>query len=150
QLARELGRDRRPFAQLAEGELVLGLGDAGRPAATAFLGRARGRRELLPDHAQREELVALEPENRLEPLDVVLAEEAVAALRPPRRKQALILEVPDLRDRDVRELGLEAPADAADRQQPPLLLPLCRGRRAHFSRKVSLYLPIWSSSPFSS
>src|SRR2546423_8627400 len=38
QLARELGRDRRPFAQLAEGELVLGLGDAGRPAAMAFLG----------------------------------------------------------------------------------------------------------------
>ena len=75
-----------------------------RPAgALAAPGRA-GRRELLPDHAQRQELVALEPEDRLEALDVVLGEEPVAALRPARREQALVLEVADLRDRDVREL----------------------------------------------
>src|SRR5947199_3629686 len=150
QLAGELGRDRRPLAQLAEVELVLGLGDPPRAPAPALLARPRRRCELLPDHAQGQELVALEPEDGLEPLDVVLAEEPVAALRPPRREQALVLEVPDLRDRDVRELGLETPADGADREQPPLRLPVCRGRRAHFSRKVSLYLPIWSSSPFSS
>ena len=81
---------------------------------------ARARRELLADHAQRQELVALEAQDRLEPLDVVLAEQAVAALRALRRQQPLILEVADLRDRDVRELGLQAPADGADRQQPRL------------------------------
>ena len=42
---------------------------------------------------------------RAQPLDVVLAEEPVAALRAPRRQQPLVLEVADLRDRDVRELG---------------------------------------------
>jgi hypothetical protein len=73
--------------------------------------------ELLADHPQRQELVPLEPEDRLEPLDVVLAEEPVAALRPLRRQQPLVLEIPDLRDRDVGELGLQPAADRADRQQ---------------------------------
>ena len=79
------------------------------------------RRQLLPDHAQRQELVALQAQDRLQPLDVVLAEEPVAAARALRRQQALILEVADLRDRDVRELGLQARADRADRVQALLL-----------------------------
>ena len=66
--------------------------------------RRRRRRELLADHPQRQELVALQAQDRLQPLDVVLAEQPVAAAGPLRRQQALILEVADLRDRDVREL----------------------------------------------
>jgi len=48
--------------------------------------------ELRADHAQREELVPLEPQDRLKTLDVVLGEEPVAAGRPARRQQALALE----------------------------------------------------------
>ena len=40
-----------------------------------------GEDELLADHPQRQELVALQAKDRLEPLDVVLAEEPVATLR---------------------------------------------------------------------
>ena len=87
-----------------------------------------------------------------QPLDVLLAEEPVAALRAPRRQQPLVLEVADLRDRDVRELGLQPPADGADRQQPlrgrGRSLRCRRGR--HRARKVSRYLPIWTSSPSAS
>src|SRR5204862_7955262 len=89
QVARKLGRDRGPLAQLREVQLVVRLGQAGRPLAAALLPRSRRRGQLLPDHAQRQELVALEPQDRLEALDVVLAEEPVAALRPARREQAL-------------------------------------------------------------
>ena len=54
-----------------------------------------------------------------------LAEEPVAALRAPRREQALVLEVADLRDRDVRELVAQAAHDLADPEQALALL----GRR---------------------
>ena len=97
-------------------EPLLPLAERGHALPAPLLRRAGG--ELLADHAQRQELVALEAQDRLEPLDVVLAEEPVAALRALRRQQALVLEVADLRDRDVRELGLEAPAHGADREQP--------------------------------
>src|SRR2546423_7172322 len=149
ELACQLRRDRSALAEPAQVELVVRFRDAPRrlPPA-ALLSRPGRRRELLADHPQRQELVPLKAQDRLQALDVVLAEEPVAALRAARRQQALILEVPDLGDRDVRELGLQAPADGADREQP-LPLGCLRGRR-HFSRKVSLYLPIWSSSPFSS
>src|SRR4029079_11918881 len=101
---------------------------------------------LLAEHPQRQELVALQAQDRLEALDVVLAEEPVAALRASRREQALILQVADLRDRDVRKLGLQPPADRADREQAG-----ADGLGgAHFSTKLSLYLPIWSSTPLSS
>src|SRR5205823_11578337 len=93
---------------------------------------------------ERQELVALEAEDRLQPLDVLLAEQPVAATRPFRRKQPLILEVTDLRDGDVRVLALEAAADRSDRVQPGG----GSGSR-HRSRKISRYLPIWTSSPFS-
>ena len=150
EVARKLGRDRGPLAQLGEVQLVVRLGQPGRPLAAALLPGSRRRGQFLPDHAQRQELVALEPQDRLEPLDVVLAEEPVAALRPARREQALVLEVADLRDRDVGELGLQRTADRADREQPPLLLSVGCRRGRHFCRNVSLYLPTWSSSPFSS
>ena len=60
--------------------------------------------ELLADHPQRQELVALQPQDRPQALDVGLAVEAVAARRAPRGEQLLVLEVADLRDRDVVEL----------------------------------------------
>src|SRR6478735_5524867 len=148
QLARQLGRDRRPLAELAEVQLIVGVRQADCAASAPFLARAGWRGELLSDHAQRQEFVALQAQNRLQPLDVVLAEEPVAALRPPRGEQALVLQVANLRDRDVGELGLQTAADRPDREQPRALG--CRFGGAHFSRKPSLYLPIWSSSPFSS
>src|ERR671922_294351 len=111
--------------------------------APAVLATGRGR-ELLPNHAQRQELVALEAQDRLQPLDVLLAEEPVAALRAARRQQPLVLEVADLRDRDIREFGLQPCADGPDRQQARSGGCLGDG---HFSRKVRRYLPIWRSSP---
>ena len=81
ELARQLGRDRRALAELAEIELVVRVGEADRAPAPALLAGTRRRGELLADHAQRQELVALQAQDRLQPLDVVLAEEPVAALR---------------------------------------------------------------------
>ena len=52
---------------------------------------ARRALELLADHAQRQELVALEAEDRAQPLDVGLRVQAVAALRPAGREQLLVL-----------------------------------------------------------
>src|SRR5207245_5817065 len=101
QLAGGLARDPRSLAQLGELDLLLWTGQPGRAAPPTLL--RRGRRELLADHPEREELVALEPENRLQPLDVLLAEEAVPAAGAARRQQALVLEVADLRDGDVGE-----------------------------------------------
>ena len=103
ELLRELRRDPGPLAQLAEAELLLLARRARRLAPAARL-RRRGRGQLLADHPERQELVALEAEDRLEALDVLVGVEPVAALRAPRREQALVLEVADLRDRDVGEL----------------------------------------------
>src|SRR5262249_42893707 len=93
------------------------------------------------------ELVALQPEDRLERVDVVLGEQPVAALRPLGREEPLVLEVADLRDRDVGELRLEPTAHRADRQEPSA--GGCR-RRHQRLRKVRRYLPICSSSPSAS
>src|SRR5262249_384118 len=82
--------------------------------------------------------------DRLEPLDVVLVEHAVAALRALRRQQALVLEVADLRDRDVGELRLQPPADGSDREQSLAAWGSGRHQRV---RNVDRYLPICSSSP---
>src|SRR5919199_3098557 len=143
ELARELAADPGAPAELPEVEVLLAA-EPERPRPLAVL-PASGRRELLADHPQRQELVALEAQDRLQPLDVLLAEEPVAALRAPQREEALVLEVADLRDRDVRELVLEPRADGADREQAP------GGGGgfgdAHLTRNVSRYLPIWSSSP---
>src|SRR5262249_27240876 len=53
ELARELGRDPGPAAQLVEVDLLDPVADAAR-APTLALGRAR-RRELVADHPQRQE-----------------------------------------------------------------------------------------------
>src|SRR4029453_2311148 len=107
----------------------------------------RGRSQLLPDHAQRQELVALEAQDRTQGLHRVLVEEAVAAPRPLRREQTLLLEVADLRDRDVGKLVAQLTADRSDVLEPVSRRSL--GRRGP-ERKVGLYLPICSSSPSSS
>jgi hypothetical protein len=99
-------------------------------------------RQLLADHPQRQELVALQTKDRPQPLDVGLAVEAVAARRAPRRQQLLVLQVADLGDRDVVELVLEDLADGADRQRlagpriarTGLLLGDCHLPRPYFSR----------------
>src|SRR5436190_5160324 len=135
-----LHRDRRPAARL--------------DARRGDVGRAAPGRELLADHAQRQELVALQPQDRAQPRDVGLAVEPIAARRAPRRQQLLILEVADLRDRDVGELLLERLADGPDRHRlARRLVALVVGHldvlfaHAHRARKVSLNLPICSSSP---
>ena len=71
QRARQLGRDRGAF-KLGQIHLALALAEA-RLATPAALARRSGR-QLLPDHAQRHELVALEAQDRLQQLDVLLAE----------------------------------------------------------------------------
>src|SRR5581483_5657871 len=144
QVLREARRHAGAAAELVEVELVHPVGEAGRTPPLA-LGRPGGR-ELVADHAQRQELVALEAEDRRQPLEVLLAEEPVAAARALRREQALVLEEADLRDRDVRELVREAPDDLPDPEQARAAAE----GRGHRSTKVSRYLPIWSSSPFSS
>ena len=66
-----------------------------------------------------------------------------------RRDEALVLEVADLGDGDVRELLAKPLADGADRAEPGLgaALPApSRRHRAHRARNVSRYLPIWTSS----
>src|SRR5262249_15708839 len=143
ELPREARLHPRPLAQLVELDLFL-LRPCPKRAPTPPLGRA-WRGELLTDDAQRQELVALEPEDRLQPLDLVLADHPIPAPPPARGEQSLVLEVADLRDRDVRELLLQHPADGPDRQPTSL-----RSGRAHRFRNVSRYLPIWSSSPSSS
>src|SRR4029453_6572321 len=83
ELTRLVGADARPRAELAQFELGLGFAERHR-AAPLPVGLGR-RRQLLADHAERQELVALEAEHRAQPLDVVLAVQAVAALRAARR-----------------------------------------------------------------
>src|SRR5688500_8086307 len=144
----ELRVDPGAVAQLGQVELVLALADPRRTSAFP-LGGGAARGQLLADHPQGQELVALEPQDGLEPLDVLLAEESIAAARALRRQQALVLEITDLRDRDVLELALQPRADGADRVQALVVSPLgCR--RAHRRRKVRRYLPIWTSSSSSS
>src|SRR3954465_9260043 len=122
---------------------------------------ARG--ELLADDAQRQELVALQAQDGAQALHVAAGVEAVAARRASRRHELLILQIADLRDRDVGELLLERLADGADRHR----LARCAGvgvgldlvvdgfrfvldgHERHCERKVSLNLPTCSSSPSS-
>src|SRR5262249_20340273 len=146
ELLRQVARDSGALAEIVELEPLLVDAERRRPPALPLL--QAGRVELVLDHAQRQELLALQAEDRPQALEVVLAEEPVAALRPSWREQAFVLEVADLRDRDVRELLREAPDDLADPEQ---LLPLPLGpRRGRHAMKVILYLPICTSSPSSS
>src|SRR5215211_4394633 len=79
--------------------------------------------ELLPDDPQWQELVSLHPEDGAQALDVRLAIEAIATGRAPRRQELLVLEVPDLGDRDVLEFLAQDLGHGADRQR------LARARR---------------------
>src|SRR5262245_22490370 len=146
ELLRELGRDARAAAELVEVDLLDRIAKPARPPPLAVGGSGSG--ELVADHAQRQELVALEPQDRLEPFEVMVGEEAVAATRPLRADQAFVLEEADLRDRDVGELVAQPSDDLADPEEAFALRAV--GGRTHRSKKVRRYLPICSSSPFSS
>src|SRR5579859_1668557 len=80
----------RPRAELLDGQLLLLRRQRSPLPAPALL---HGRRKLLADHAERQELVPLQPEDRLQTVDIVIAEQPVAAGRPPRGQEPLILEV---------------------------------------------------------
>src|SRR5439155_6369684 len=84
------------------------------------------------------------------PLEVGLAEQPVATLGAPRRQQPFVLQVADLRDRDVRELVPDAPHHLADPEQPLALLALLAAGGRRHAMNVIRYLPTWSSSPSSS
>src|SRR5207244_2550782 len=112
ELLHAVARDARALTESVEVEHLLPARD--RPAPLAL--RAGSGGELLLDHAERQELVSLQPEDRLQPFDVVLREEPVAALGAQWVEETLILEIADLRDRDVRELVLEPAADHPDRE----------------------------------
>src|SRR3954453_9466859 len=86
QLACQLRRDRSAVAELGEIELLVRVGEPDRAPAAAVLPCTRGRGQSWANHAGRRNLVALQPQDRPEPLHVVLAEESVAALRPARRE----------------------------------------------------------------
>src|SRR3954465_703574 len=79
--------------------------------------RRGARGELLTDDSERQELVALEPEDRAEPLDVGGGVEPVSTGGSARREQLLVLGGGDLRDRYVGELALELLHDGADRER---------------------------------
>ena len=150
ELAYELRRDRGALAELGLVDLVF-VAENADGAASRAVSRSAGAVELLANDTQRQELVALEPQDRGEALDVVGREEPIAATRAARRDEALVLEVADLRDGDVGELLAKLLAHRADRawtrlRSPPL--PAC-GDGAHRWRKVSRYLPICTSSSFS-
>jgi len=94
-----------------------------------------GMRALLHGNA-----LALQPQNGRETLDVRLREQPVAAARAAGLEQPLILEVPDLRDRDVGVFVAEALADGADRMQARGRARVGEGR--HRRRNVIRYFPI--------
>jgi hypothetical protein len=88
ELPDESGRRAGALAELAGVDLLFGVGERrGSPAALRLARSGRG--QLLADDPQRQELVALEAQDRLQTLDVVLVEEAVAAFRALRLQQAL-------------------------------------------------------------
>ena len=129
--------------------------NSGRSTSPPAWRRAGGRRaarggpcasRVSANHAERQELVALEPQDRLEPLDVVVGEETVAAACSPWPEQALILEVPDLRDGDVGELLPQALADGANRVEARIRRRRGNGGGRHGTRKVNRYFPICTSS----
>jgi hypothetical protein len=135
---------------LVEGEMGAGGVDEDRPPHRAAAGPPLGgaaaevdvaaRRQLLADHAKRQELVALQAQDRAQALDIGLAVEAVTAGGAARVEQLLVLEVADLGDRDVVELALQDLADGADRQRLARAAGrlgnagLLLGDRHHFSR----------------
>ena len=83
----------------------------------------RERRALLflltqpvADHLERQVLVALHAQDRLQAAHVVVVELPVPRGRALRIDESLGLQEPDLRDRDVGELGLDLDQHLADRE----------------------------------
>ena len=108
------------------------------------------------DHLERKEVLALLAQDPAESLDVVLVELPVARRRPFRIDQTLALEEPDLRDGDVGKLLAEKGEHVSDREVRPRAhrplrtstrTTLCELIRPAATRKTSLNLPIWTSSP---
>src|SRR5439155_15499 len=127
-------------------QLLRGLGEIvqlGEPGA-APLGVAgtEGGRD------QRLEQAGLAVGGRAEGAEVAGRDPVAGEIAAGRRDVGVALEVEDLRDRNVRELGLQPVADRADRQA--LLPGGCFGGAHARWRKLRRYLPIWSSSPSSS
>src|SRR4029079_8771638 len=89
----KVDRDPRALAQLRHLDLLLLPAQPGAPALRPLGGR---RAELLADDAEREELVALETEDRDQALDVGFREESVLSHRPTRMKQCPALAIPHL------------------------------------------------------
>src|SRR5205085_8967725 len=105
ELAEEGLRHARVVEELLRGQgRDRSLDGAGPPTRGGLAAATRAREvpacELLPDHPQRQELVSLHAEDGPQALDIGLAVEAVAALRPARGEQLLVLEIADLGDRD--------------------------------------------------
>src|SRR5688572_15517301 len=130
ELAHEVVGHGCALAELALVDLVLVTEHAYAPSPRPIVGRSWAV-ELLADHPQRKELVALQLQDRRQPLDVVRREEPVSPARASWRDEALIFEVPDLRHRDVRKLLAQLLAVGADRAEArvrPSPLPPCRDR----------------------
>ncbi len=70
--------------------------------------------ELVADHGERQEVVALQAQDHLDAGDVGGRELAVPAGRAFRCDQALVFEEPDLGDREVGVVGLKPLDDLAD------------------------------------
>src|SRR5439155_21898984 len=107
------------------------------------LALAVARVQALLDHLEREVLIALHAQDRFQLVDVLRVELPVARRRPLRFDEALGLQEPDLRDRDVGEFRLDRHQHLADR------LVVARPRHGHDSpaaKNSSLNLPIWTSS----
>src|SRR5450759_4692591 len=108
--------------------------------------------DLPADDLEGQVLVALHAEHAHQAPEVVLRVQAVAGLGAARRDQALLLQIPQLADADVGELAAQALDDGADREQ--LLAADVEeelGGVVHDGMmNVSLYLPIWISSPSAS
>src|SRR4051794_13800434 len=117
ELLREPMVDAGPLAELVQRDRLLLRAERRRLAPLALL-LAR-RVQLVLDHAQRQELVALQAQDRLQPLEVGLAEEAVAAPRAARGQQAPVLPGAGLWDRDGRGLLRPAAGDPPPAKQPP-------------------------------
>src|SRR4051812_32373072 len=119
-LAREPHRRRRRTEVLGRRRVVLDRGD-GHVGRTWAVGRgprrhqaAVDRVQLVLDDPQRQVVVALLGEHVAQPAHVTAGELPVARGRPLRLHQPLVLEEPDLADREIRKLDLQMGEHVAD------------------------------------
>ena len=108
--------------------------------------------QLLPDHPQRQVLVALRGQHEAQPGHIVAGVLAVAGRRPLRLDQALGLQEPQLGDGDVRELRPQlapAPRRCSSRRgrAPRAALMPAPGRPAAAGRPSSLPARARARSP---